>query len=50
MHLFNREFYTDKHIQAVKQFLELISTSSSSGMTRQRPTILQEQPVVLKEG
>ncbi|KAF7996733.1 hypothetical protein HCN44_002379 [Aphidius gifuensis] len=45
-----REFYTDKHIQAVKQFLELISTSSSSGMTRQRPTILQEQPVVLKEG
>ncbi|XP_044580930.1 GTPase-activating protein isoform X2 [Cotesia glomerata] len=51
-----REFYTEKHIQAVKQFLELISTSSSSssssssGMTRQRPTILQEQPVVLKEG
>ncbi|KAK0163577.1 hypothetical protein PV327_007245 [Microctonus hyperodae] len=45
-----REFYTDKHIQAVKQFLELISTSSNSGITRQRPTILQEQPVVLKEG
>ncbi|XP_043287426.1 GTPase-activating protein isoform X3 [Venturia canescens] len=45
-----REFYTEKHIQAVKQFLELISTSSSSGINRQRPTILQEQPVVLKEG
>ncbi|XP_011687807.1 PREDICTED: ras GTPase-activating protein 3 isoform X2 [Wasmannia auropunctata] len=46
-----KEFYTEKHIQAVKQFLELISTSSnSSGITKQRPTILQEQPVVLKEG
>ncbi|XP_034947168.1 ras GTPase-activating protein 3 [Chelonus insularis] len=44
-----REFYTEKHIQAVKQFLELISTSSNSGTAR-RPTILQEQPVVLKEG
>lgn len=48
---FCREFYTEKHIQAVKQFLELISTSSnSSGVARQRPTMLQEQPVVLKEG
>ncbi|KAI4481468.1 hypothetical protein M0804_009588 [Polistes exclamans] len=45
-----REFYTERHIQAVKQFLELISTSSSSGATKQRPTMLQEQPVVLKEG
>ncbi|XP_015603727.1 ras GTPase-activating protein 3 isoform X2 [Cephus cinctus] len=45
-----REFYTDKHIQAVKQFLELISTSSGSGATKQRPTASQEQPVVLKEG
>ncbi|XP_063977127.1 GTPase-activating protein isoform X2 [Diachasmimorpha longicaudata] len=45
-----REFYTEKHIQAVKQFLELISTSSNSGIARHRPTILQEQPVVLKEG
>lgn len=48
---FYREFYTERHIQAVKQFLELISTSSnSSGITKQRPMILQEQPVVLKEG
>ncbi|KYM80172.1 Ras GTPase-activating protein 3 [Atta colombica] len=46
-----REFYTERHIQAVKQFLELISTSSnSSGITKQRPMVLQEQPVVLKEG
>ncbi|XP_029155667.1 ras GTPase-activating protein 3 isoform X2 [Nylanderia fulva] len=46
-----REFYTDRHIQAVKQFLELISTSSnSSSFTKQRSTMLQEQPVVLKEG
>ncbi|TGZ42723.1 Uncharacterized protein DBV15_09497, partial [Temnothorax longispinosus] len=47
-----REFYTERHIQAVKQFLEIISTSStsSSGITKQRPTVLQEQPVVLKEG
>ncbi|EFN60533.1 Ras GTPase-activating protein 3 [Camponotus floridanus] len=46
-----REFYTDRHIQAVKQFLELISTSSNtSSFTKQRPTMLQEQPVVLKEG
>ncbi|KAK2583080.1 hypothetical protein KPH14_009111 [Odynerus spinipes] len=45
-----REFYTERHIQAVKQFLELISTSSNSGTTKQRPTMLQEHPVVLKEG
>ncbi|KAM0737280.1 Ras GTPase-activating protein 3 [Formica fusca] len=46
-----REFYTDRHIQAVKQFLELISTSSNtSSFTKQRSTMLQEQPVVLKEG
>ncbi|CAL1677363.1 unnamed protein product [Lasius platythorax] len=46
-----REFYTDRHIQAVKQFLELISTSSNtSSFIKQRPTMLQEQPVVLKEG
>ncbi|XP_020290837.1 GTPase-activating protein isoform X2 [Pseudomyrmex gracilis] len=46
-----REFYTERHIQAVKQFLELISTSSnSSGVTKMRPTVPQEQPVVLKEG
>ncbi|KAL0106212.1 hypothetical protein PUN28_016130 [Cardiocondyla obscurior] len=45
-----REFYTERHIQAVKQFLEIISTSSnSSGTTKQRPMV-QEQPVVLKEG
>lgn len=48
-HLF-REFYTERHIQAVKQFLELISTSSNTGIIKQRPTIFQEQPVVLKEG
>ncbi|XP_076662029.1 ras GTPase activating protein 1 [Halictus rubicundus] len=47
---FCREFYTEKHIQAVKQFLELISTSSNSGSTKQRPSTQQEQPVVLKEG
>ncbi|XP_012251278.2 GTPase-activating protein isoform X5 [Athalia rosae] len=45
-----REFYTEQHIQAVKQFLELISTGSSSGTIKQRPAPLQEQPVVLKEG
>ncbi|KAH0949487.1 hypothetical protein HN011_005751 [Eciton burchellii] len=46
-----REFYTERHIQAVKQFLELISTSSnSSGVAKQHPTMPQEQPVVLKEG
>ncbi|XP_011349095.1 ras GTPase-activating protein 3 isoform X2 [Ooceraea biroi] len=46
-----REFYTERHIQAVKQFLELISTSSnSSGAAKQHPTMPQEQPVVLKEG
>ncbi|XP_012228445.1 ras GTPase-activating protein 3 isoform X1 [Linepithema humile] len=46
-----REFYTERHIQAVKQFLELISTSSnSSGVTKQCPDMLQEQSVVLKEG
>ncbi|XP_076303320.1 ras GTPase activating protein 1 isoform X2 [Lasioglossum baleicum] len=47
---FSREFYTEKHIQAVKQFLELISTSSNSGSAKQRPSAQQEQPVVLKEG
>ncbi|XP_031838164.1 ras GTPase activating protein 1 isoform X2 [Nomia melanderi] len=47
---FCREFYTEKHIQAVKQFLELISTSSNSGNAKQRPSTQLEQPVVLKEG
>ncbi|XP_066601129.1 ras GTPase-activating protein 3 isoform X2 [Prorops nasuta] len=45
-----REFYTEKHIQAVKQFLELISTSSNSGVVKHRPAAVQDQPVVLKEG
>ncbi|KAF3429596.1 hypothetical protein E2986_06953 [Frieseomelitta varia] len=45
-----REFYTEKHIQAVKQFLELISTSSNSGIAKQRTSTQQEQPIVLKEG
>ncbi|XP_046607580.1 uncharacterized protein LOC124298935 [Neodiprion virginianus] len=45
-----REFYTEKHIQAVKQFLELISTSSGSGTIKERPAAFQEEPVVLKEG
>ena len=38
------------HIQAVKQFLELISTTSGSGMAKLRPIVHQGQPVVLKEG
>ncbi|KOC63546.1 Ras GTPase-activating protein 3 [Habropoda laboriosa] len=45
-----REFYTEKHIQAVKQFLELISTSSNSAIAKQRTSTQQEQPIVLKEG
>ncbi|XP_029038285.1 GTPase-activating protein isoform X3 [Osmia bicornis bicornis] len=45
-----REFYTERHIQAVKQFLELISTSSNSGIMKQRPNTQQEQPIILKEG
>ncbi|XP_043591910.1 ras GTPase-activating protein 3 isoform X2 [Bombus pyrosoma] len=45
-----REFYTERHIQAVKQFLELISTSSNSGIAKQRTSTQQEQPIVLKEG
>ncbi|XP_076388798.1 ras GTPase activating protein 1 isoform X3 [Megachile rotundata] len=45
-----REFYTERHIQAVKQFLELISTSSNSGIIKQRPNTQQEQPIILKEG
>ncbi|XP_076246616.1 ras GTPase activating protein 1 isoform X3 [Calliopsis andreniformis] len=45
-----REFYTEKHIQAVKQFLELISTSSNSSTIKQRLNTQQEQPIVLKEG
>lgn len=47
---FRREFYTERHIQAVKQFLELISTSSNSGIMKQRPNTQQEQPIILKEG
>ncbi|XP_017875517.1 GTPase-activating protein isoform X2 [Ceratina calcarata] len=45
-----REFYTDRHIQAVKQFLELISTGSSSTIAKQRTSTREEQPIVLKEG
>lgn len=47
---FFREFYTEKHIQAVKQFLQLISTSSNSNIAKQRTNTQQEQPIVLKEG
>lgn len=50
MDFVSREFYTEKHIQAVKQFLELISTSSNSSIAKQRTNTQQEQPIVLKEG
>lgn len=45
-----REFYTERHIQAVKQFLELISTSGATSTIRHRTVVHQGQPVMLKEG
>ncbi|XP_046990174.1 GTPase-activating protein isoform X1 [Schistocerca americana] len=40
----HREFYTEKHIEAVRQFLEIISASSNPGHRS------LDSPVVLKEG
>lgn len=39
-----KEFYTPKHVQAVRQFLEIISANSSHAY------ITEDTPVILKEG
>lgn len=39
-----REFYNTTHVQAVRQFLEIISANSS------RDNITEDTPVTLKEG
>ncbi|XP_018321069.1 GTPase-activating protein isoform X2 [Agrilus planipennis] len=39
-----KEFYTEQHMQAVRQFLEIISASSNP------QTVTEDMPVVLKEG
>lgn len=39
-----KEFYTPMHLQAVRQFLEIISANSS------RENITEDTPVILKEG
>lgn len=39
-----KEFYTSSHVQAVRQFLEIISANSI------RECVSDDMPVILKEG